>query len=327
MVRWNEEDCDVIRTTGSVSRRLGKAAAAASSEKSYRKSDRPTNRMMNGKGADKKKEAAVVLPPRRNSNDHGLAQEDRDLPPLYYITTALCVFMVVWILIFPASAFQEHSAWRRQLFGTVVHADSSTPPEIVTKYAGHYLVHATHILPGAVWAALIPLQLHPGIRHRFPTWHRWSGRVFLVTALVMAYGVWLILQRRLGFKHFFDDIGDDDPSSFTEPGLLALTFYFVATVCGAVYYARLGRYADHRCYMIRHIASGIWIAIQRIILTTILPILRLGGPFTRHEQRSNFGSSAILAMAITFLTGEYAIYTLRHRRQTTTRRCSAKRVD
>jgi hypothetical protein len=325
MVPWNEEYDDVIRTTGSVSRRLEKAAVAASSEKSYRKSDGPTTKMMNGKVADKKKEAAVVVPPRRNSNDHGLAQEDQDLPPLYY------VYMVFWILIFPASAFHEHSAWRRQLFGTVVHADSSTPPELTTKYAGHYLVHATHILPSAIWATLIPLQLHPGIRHRFPTLHRWSGRVFLVTALLMAYGVWLILHRRLGFEHFFDDIGDENSSSstssFTEPGLLALTFYFVATVCGAVYYARLGRYADHRCYMIRHIASGIWIAVQRVILTFILPVLRLGGPFTRHEQRANFGSSAILAMAIAFVAGEYAIYTLRHRRQTITRRCSAKRVD
>jgi hypothetical protein len=236
--------------------------------------------------------------------------------------------MVFWILIFPATAFHEHSAWRRQLFGAVVHADSSTPPELTTKYAGHYLVHATHILPSAIWAALIPLQLHPGIRRRYPTVHRWSGRVFLVTALLMAFGVWLILHRRLGFEHFFDDISGDDPSSFTEPGLLSLTFYFVATVCGAVYYARHGRYADHRCYMIRHIASGLWIAVQRIILTTILPILRLGGPFTRHEQRANFGSSALLAMAITFVAGEYAIYTLRHRWQTsTTRRCSAKRVD
>jgi hypothetical protein len=87
MVPWNEEYGDVTRTTSSASRRLGKAAAAAASETSYR-SDGPTTRMMNGKVADKKKEAAVGLPPRR-SNDHGLAQEDRDLPPLYHVTTVL----------------------------------------------------------------------------------------------------------------------------------------------------------------------------------------------------------------------------------------------
>jgi uncharacterized membrane protein len=254
-------------------------------------------------------------------------REWEELPPLYHVTTALCVFMVSWILIFPASAFQEHSAWRRQLFDIVVKVDSSTPPEIVKKYAGQYMVQATHILPGAIWAALIPFQLHPGARQKYRRLHRWCGYVFFTAALVMASGVWFILHRQLGFEHFFVDLPPSKVAS-AEPGLLLLTAYFVATVGGAVYAVTQGRIADHQRYVIRHIAAGIWIAVQRVLLIMIFPLIKLGGPFTRQEQRTNFAVSGAMAMAISVLAGEYVIYNLQRQQQQ--RHCVGprqKRVD
>lgn len=219
--------------------------------------------------------------------------------------------MVVWILIFPASALLDHSAWRRNLFVQLVPSDSSVAPETVTKYAGHYLVHATHILPGAVWSLLIPIQLHPGTRKSYRTFHRMSGYVFVSTALIMAYGVWLILDRNLGFEeHGFSDL----PSSGfpTAPLLLTITVYFVATLLFAVYAARKGCIRLHQQYMIRHVASGIWIAVQRILLKTIFTWYKLGSPFSRAEQRQNFIVSANIAIVLSGIAGEYVVYKLRH---------------
>lgn len=233
-----------------------------------------------------------------------------NLPPLYHVTSALCLFMVAWILIFPASAFHDYSPWRRNLYANVVASDGAIAPETVTKYSGHYLVHATHILPSAVWSLIIPIQLHPGIRSKYRTLHRWSGYVFVFTSLLMAYGVWVILDRKLGFEqHSFANL----PSNGLDSSLLllTLTLYFVGTLLWAVRSARNGRIADHQHAMIRHVASGIWIAVQRILLKTVFTWYKLGAPFSRIEQRRNFILSAQIAIFVSGIAGEYAIHKLR----------------
>jgi hypothetical protein len=41
-----------------------------------------------------------------------------------------------------------------------------------------------------------PLQLMPPIRYRWPTFHHWNGRVYLLAALVMAFGgLWMVWTR------------------------------------------------------------------------------------------------------------------------------------
>jgi hypothetical protein len=41
-----------------------------------------------------------------------------------------------------------------------------------------------------------PLQLTPQIRNRFPTFHHWNGRVYLLAALIMALGgLWMVWTR------------------------------------------------------------------------------------------------------------------------------------
>jgi len=41
-----------------------------------------------------------------------------------------------------------------------------------------------------------PLQLMPFVRNRWPTFHHWNGRVYLLSALVMAFGgLWMVWTR------------------------------------------------------------------------------------------------------------------------------------
>src|SRR5436190_113460 len=43
-----------------------------------------------------------------------------------------------------------------------------------------------HVVPAALFIALIPLQFSRRIRARSPRWHRWSGRLLLLVAIPVA---------------------------------------------------------------------------------------------------------------------------------------------
>jgi len=58
------------------------------------------------------------------------------------------------------------------------------------------VVFAAHVLLASVVTLCGLLQLVPGLRRRWPRLHRWTGRVFLTLAVVMALsGVWLSVVR------------------------------------------------------------------------------------------------------------------------------------
>ncbi len=58
------------------------------------------------------------------------------------------------------------------------------------------LVFITHVLLAAVVTLGGLMQLIPALRHRFPRLHRWTGRLFLILAIVVAVsGAWLTLVR------------------------------------------------------------------------------------------------------------------------------------
>lgn len=58
------------------------------------------------------------------------------------------------------------------------------------------LAFAAHVLMAAIMITAGLLQLLPGIRDRCPKLHRWSGRIFMVVALLLASGgLWLVWIR------------------------------------------------------------------------------------------------------------------------------------
>ena len=66
---------------------------------------------------------------------------------------------------------------------------------IAGDHAGNF-VFAAHVLLASVVTFAGLMQLVPPLRRRFPGWHRWTGRTFLVIACLMALsGVWLAVVR------------------------------------------------------------------------------------------------------------------------------------
>jgi hypothetical protein len=226
---------------------------------------------------------------------------------LYISTSALCAFMVVWILFAPASWLGGRSKLHDDMILKHTNADSLVPPEIVTKYAGHSAVHITHTLPGAIWAGLIPFQLHPVFRKTRPRLHRIFGYVFIASSLLMSLGIAIILKRGLLFVRFFDDLTPSKQP--TELSVVVLAVYFAGTAIYALRCAMKRRFVSHQRWIIRHVASGMWIAIQRILVLTVYPAI-YRPPVAREVQRRVFGEAASIATVVSLAIGEYTLFLL-----------------
>jgi hypothetical protein len=78
------------------------------------------------------------------------------------------------------------------------------------------------------------------------------------------------------------------------------------------------RFTSHQRWIVRHVSSGIWIALQRLLLITIYPAI-YRPPIAREVQRMVFAESGQIAAVITIGMGEYALYLLDQQK--------AKRID
>ena len=112
------------------------------------------------------------------SSDASVATARRRLRALRLLATALCAMMFFWVLVSPgscvASAFPESGAGvasrlrgrrERVAAGGVSRV---VPPSLIAKFRAHPAVCASHVLPSALWSALVPTQLFDGFRRRFP---------------------------------------------------------------------------------------------------------------------------------------------------------------
>merc|ERR1719343_1135355 len=94
------------------------------------------------------------------------------------------------------------------------------------------------------------------------------GYAFFVSSFLMTIGILLILHRNLYFEKFFDDL---PPLKFktTEPSMYLNALSFVGSAAYALRLAMNKRFFDHQVWVIRHIASGLWVAWQRVLLITV----------------------------------------------------------
>jgi len=227
---------------------------------------------------------------------------------LYVTVTALCGMMVVWILVNPGTAYlgnwEGHDAlvektWRERVM--------PVPLNLVLKYKGHRAVQFTHVLPAALWAMLVPLQLHPSVRKNYRTLHRRTGYLFTILGFMIAGGVGIIGHRGLYFHADFPDIPEHMHTSAIGldfvpfvPCFQCLAAWFVLSLLLAVWEARRKRFARHNAFILRHVAAGIWIAPQRIYLLVLFPT-------TPERQKEVFGDGAILGVLLTVVCAELAI--------------------
>jgi len=254
--------------------------------------------------------------PRKASTHY--SKPDPVLQWMYVGLCYLCFCMCVWILVAPASWLISRSRWHQEVMLPFMRRMDSfrvTPEHVITKYQVHGIVHFTHIAPAAIWSAIAPFQLHPNWRDRHRTLHRLLGYLFLATALPIACGVLIIVDRKLTFGHSFPELPPQNlwTDSGYPPFLTLLACWFAGTVLYAIYLARHKRYMQHRIWMIRHIAGGIFVAVQRfvyiplciLVLTMTHPPPK---PISPWLQREIFGGTAVAAGLTAILLGEWAVY-------------------
>lgn len=228
------------------------------------------------------------------------------LKGLYVILSYLCVMMVLWILVLPASWKMGHSEThdrfiREEMFHESKRDEMPVPIETITKYAGHSAVQFSHILPGAFWAGAIPFQLNPYVRKHYRTVHRRMGYIFVATSLLMTVGIFLIEWRGLSFHvHDYPDLPPKEimGGRFMLP---LLGFYFAFTAMWATVKAIQKDFVTHQRYIIRHVSSGIWVALQRLFVG-------FSKGRSRHDMREAFTNGVYVGVFLSFAAGELAIY-------------------
>jgi len=141
---------------------------------------------------------------------------------------------------------------QRQFF-RAINDDESVIRQFEARFAAHPTLTLLHVLPGALFLTLGPLQFSRRIRARHLPFHRWSGRVLVVAAIVSA-----IASLYFGVLHPFAGLGE--VSSIATFGAL-----IVFSVVRGFVAIRRGDVARHREWMIRAFAIGIGISTIRVV--------------------------------------------------------------
>lgn len=121
-----------------------------------------------------------------------------------------------------------------------------------------------HVVPGAVFMLLGPLQLIASLRSRHLALHRWSGRVFVACSLVVASSALaLAFARPFGGR-----------SELVATVVFAT--WFLVALGKAVVHVRRRELARHREWMIRAFAIGLGVVTIRPVVA-ILSVVTGGG--------------------------------------------------
>lgn len=169
-------------------------------------------------------------------------------------------------------------------------------------FARHAALTFVHILPGALFLILTPLQFNRRIRDKHRQVHRWMGRILVVSGLIIGASA-LVMSYTM-------NIGG--PNETTATTLYAIVFLFCLTK--AYRHIRRKEVARHREWMIRAYGVGLGVATTRPIVGAFFAARRL----TPHEF---FGIAFWLGFTTTFLVAEWWVgYTRQHA-------ASAPRVD
>ena len=135
--------------------------------------------------------------------------------------------------------------------------------DLFAKYA---LLTLIHILPALLFVTLGPLQFHAGLRARHPLWHRVSGRVFLVAALVIG-------SSALVMSFWMPAVGGPLQAIATA----IFSAYFLYALGKGFWHIRRRELPRHRAWMVRAFSTGIAVATIRPIVGVFFATSRLTG--------------------------------------------------
>ena len=133
------------------------------------------------------------------------------------------------------------------------------------RYAADPVLTLLHILPGGVFLILAPLQFSSRLRSRYIQFHRWSGRILMLTGLAAAAaGLYFGLRMPYG--------GPGEATAVAFFGGL-----FVFAVGRAFVAIRRHQVARHREWIIRAFAIAIGISTVRVVAAVFDLVLTPAG--------------------------------------------------
>lgn len=256
----------------------------------------------------------------KSDSSTGSKHIENELRRVYILVTCLCIFMFVWIVFVPATAFvnRQNPGWRDRLRSETDQQINILPRGLLTKYEGETLVAFTHIIPAVVWVMAIPLQFHPMIRKKNRKFHRFLGRVFVLTSFLLMVGFVVILQRGLSFENYLVGVEPvvipGTKVSWNDAFLYVLACFFLYFAIRAVGSAKRSEFHSHQFWMIRHCSCGLWVIVQRIlsVITSVIYNLMYGRfPAPDHIRGKVFFYLGLVAVLLSVIIGEYTISLLK----------------
>jgi uncharacterized membrane protein len=169
--------------------------------------------------------------------------------------------------------------------GTFSGGKSNPAVALDAGFARHVTLTLIHILPGALFLVLAPLQFVPGIRAKHLRLHRWMGRVLLISGLIIGTSA-LVMSYTMNIG------GTNETAATTLYGIL-----FLICLMQAYRYIRRKEVARHREWMIRAYGIGLGVATTR-------PIVGMFFAFRRLAPHEFFGIAFWLGFTITAVAAE-----------------------
>lgn len=115
-------------------------------------------------------------------------------------------------------------------------------------WKGNLLV-GIHVILAAIMVIGGPLQFIPQVRERFRTFHRWLGKIYVYTAIIVSSVGFMMVWTR-------GTVGD----TFMHVTNSVQTFYIIIFAILAVKFAKKQQFDKHRNYALRlfMVANGVW---------------------------------------------------------------------
>jgi uncharacterized membrane protein len=133
-------------------------------------------------------------------------------------------------------------------------ARNNPAAELDTHFATQRALTLAHVIPAMLFMILGPLQFVRGLRAKHPSFHRWSGRIFLLSSAVVGItGLRMAFGKTIG--------GIDEKAAITLFGS-----FFLISLAKALWHAMHRQFAQHREWMIRGFGVGLAIAGIRPIM-------------------------------------------------------------
>lgn len=210
----------------------------------------------------------------------------------------------------------------------------------VTKYYNQKFIAVTHILAAPIWAGIVPLQLHPGIRKNFRRSHRILGTLFFALSTSMMAGLAAMMKKKLQLQTFAPWAKGLEGRTLrslpqllanlpivNDPFLVVSGCWFSYTLIRSWVAACKRRFGEHEEWALRHIASGQWVSLMRLIQATVMmPKLFPKYGDTQLVENATFGMSAFIAWIVCVIGAEIAVVRVKAHRPAAKKRNVAQKA-